>query len=234
MMLNYIQHMRNNKQQSLNINQQLTNHPPSPEKIPPPPIEERVPASRGQWNFLDRHSALFRKSSLLLIVTLGREYTTKFHVRDLSRSLRYDVSLVSKNLKKLENFGLVKHEDRGNLVLYQANMQSMLLRQMKIFFTLLELNELIHALEPVSTNSILYGSCAKGEDTSASDIDLFIETMDKDATRMVLTKYQDTIERTLSPVIVTTDETYAIKMKDKPFFSSIMQGIILKEGENVI
>ena len=34
--------------------------------------------------------------------------------------------------------GLLTHEDVGNLVFYQADMNSVLLRQMKIFLTLLE------------------------------------------------------------------------------------------------
>lgn len=230
-MKNINQHMMNKKRQMLNHNQTFVNlHQQDGDGFGD---SKGKTVYKDQWDFLENYGTLFRKSSLVLTVTLGRHYLTKFHVRDLSRSLDYDVSLISKNLKKMENFGLVKHEDVGNLVFYQANMNSVLLRHLKICFTLLELQDLIHGIEPVSTNSILYGSCAKGEDTSASDIDLFIETLDKDAVTAVLNNCQKKLTRTLSPVMVSPDETYNMKMNDKNFFSSIFEGIVLREGENV-
>jgi predicted nucleotidyltransferase len=189
---------------------------------------------KDQEHSLNSFGSLFRRSSLVLIRTLGRDYTAKFHVRDLSRSLNYDVSLISKNLKKIEQLGLVKREDVGNLVFYQANMDSVLLRHMKICFTLFELHDLIQKIRPVSTISILYGSCAKGHDTSESDIDLFIETLDKDAVQKVVHSLQKRISRTISPVIVTPEESYQMKVKDTNFYARIHEGIVLCEGENVV
>lgn len=189
---------------------------------------------KDQENFLNSFESLFRKSSLLIIHTLGRDYTLKFHVRDLSRLLNYDVSLISKNLKKIEQLGLIKREDVGNLAFYQANMDSVLLRHMKICFTLLELNDLIQEIRQVSTISILFGSCAKGEDTHESDIDLFIETIDRDAAQKVVNHFQNRISRSISPIIVTPEESYHMKMTDKNFYSRIHEGIILSEGKNVV
>lgn len=189
---------------------------------------------RDQGKFLEQFSPLFRKSSLMLIATLGRDYTSQFHVRDLSRLLQYDVSLVSKNLKQLEMLGLVTHEEVGNLVLYRAHMENVLVRQVKICFTLMELHDAINAISPLTTNAILYGSCAKGEDTATSDIDLFIETREKEKVSWILNDIQPTISRTLSPVILTPDETYTMKSEDLPFYSSIQQGIVIHEGTHVV
>lgn len=179
------------------------------------------------WDFLDAYGSLLRKSSLILLLVLGREYTKKFHVRELSRMVERDVSLVSKNLKDLEAMDLVTREDVGNLAFYQAKMESVLLRQMKIWFTLLELQPLIRDLEDVTTNVVLYGSCARGEDTSASDIDLYIETAEKEAVREVLHTHQAALSREFSPIVHTPDETYRLKTEDLPFFDSIRQGIVL-------
>jgi len=221
----------------MEINQQKSGQDRYPFSYPKgDPDEDRGEfiGSPDQWEFLDRFSPLFRKSSLVLIATLGRNYTSRFHVRDLSRLLHYDVSLVSKNLKQLEMLGLVTHEEVGNLLLYRARMESVLVRQVKICFTLMELNEIIRAISPLSTNAILYGSCAKGEDTATSDIDLFIETRKKEEVRRILDDIQPAIPRTLSPVIVTPDETYAIKKEDLPFYSSIQQGIVIHEASDVV
>jgi predicted nucleotidyltransferase len=171
---------------------------------------------------------LFRRSSLILIAALGRNFSDKFHVRELARSSGYDVSMVSKNLKQLEEADLVTHEEVGNLVLYQANMKSVLLRQLKICLTLLDLTDLIRDLDAFTTNFILYGSCARGEDTDESDIDLFIETLDKKAVQSILDTYQRKIARTLSPMVNTPDETYRLKTEDTNLFASIQQGLVLK------
>ncbi|MDN7012529.1 hypothetical protein FGW20_05635 [Methanoculleus sp. FWC-SCC3] len=212
-------------QHMLNVTQQRGNptwrHPHN--KTPEP-----TPAGNlHPWDFLDGYNSLFRKSSLILLVVLGRAYTNKFHVRELSRMVERDVSLVSKNLKDLEAMGLVTREDVGNLAFYQARMESVLLRQTKIWFTLLELQPLVRDLQEVTTSAVLYGSCARGEDTSASDIDLYIETAEKEPVREVLERHRAALSRELSPVVHTADETYRLKTEDAPFFDSIRQGIVL-------
>lgn len=166
---------------------------------------------------------------MILLVLLGRDYTRKFHVREISRIVHRDVSLVSKNLKDLETMGLVTREDVGNLAFYQANMESTLLRQMKVWFTLLELQPLIRDLRGgMTTNVILYGSCARGgEDTPASDIDLYVETLDKEPIQEILHMHRNTLARELSPIVNTPDETYRLKTRDAAFFDTIQQGIVL-------
>jgi predicted nucleotidyltransferase len=232
--------MRNKSQQVLDKNQQtlrrrhqkrsLDEHPSgkSQRKSGSHGDSESQTGSRDPWDFFIPYLNLFRRSSLMLITALGRNYSNKFHVRDQARSLHYDVSMISKNLKQLEEVGLVTHEDVGNLVFYQANMKSVLLRHMKICLTLLELTDLIRDLNQVTTNSILYGSCAKGEDTYESDIDLFLETHDKEAVRKILARHQRKCTREMSPIVSTPDETYQLKTKDKTLFDNIQQGIHLK------
>jgi len=79
----------------------------------------------------------------------------------------------------------------------------------------------------VTTNVILYGSCARGEDTLTSDIDLSIETPAKEPVLEILQRHQKTLPRDLSPIVHTPDETYRLTVEDAPFFDSIQQGIVL-------
>jgi predicted nucleotidyltransferase/predicted transcriptional regulator len=231
-MLTNNQHMLNNNQQSLDENQHLLNenrpvmnNSRTNEDLEK--ISENFPGKN--MTFLNDYGALFRKSTLMLIITLGRDAVTKFHVRDLSRLLNYDVSLVSKNLKYLEQLGLVNREDVGNLVFYQADMNSALLKHMKICFTLLELNELIRNIRPGCKVSILYGSCAKGEDSNESDVDLFVETLEKEEIKEIISQFQKKMNRRISPLVVTPNEAYQLKANDEYFYSSIFEGIILNE-----
>lgn len=209
-------------QHMLNIEQHGGRQLPHNKTPEPTPAGDLHP-----WDFLDGYNSLLRKSSLILLVVLGREYTKKFHVRELSRMVGRDVSLVSRNLKDLEAMGLVARDDVGNLAFYQARMESVLLRQMKIWFTLLELQPLVRDLQEVTASIALYGSCARGEDTSSSDIDLYIETAEKEAVQEVLERHRAALSRELSPVVHTPDETYRLKTGDTPFFDSIRQGIVL-------
>lgn len=217
------QHLLNNIQQFDNPGRQLPG-----EETQEPTAEGTTPSGNlHPWDFLDAYGSLFRRSSLILLVLLGRDYTRKFHVREISRIIHRDVSLVSKNLKDLEAMDLVTREDVGNLAFYQANMESVLLRQMKISFTLLELQALIRDLRGMTTSVILYGSCARGEDTLASDIDLYIETLEKESVQETLYTHQNTLSRELSPIVNIPDETYRLKTEDTPFFDNIRQGIVL-------
>jgi predicted nucleotidyltransferase len=188
----------------------------------------------GRPDFFSDYDQLFRKSSLHLLLTLGRNFSSTFPVRVLARTLEYDVSIISKNLRYLEERALVTHERMGNLVLYRANMDNVLLRQMKVFFTLLELNDLIRALSPLSSNLILFGSCATADDTETSDIDLFVETMDTAEARSVIQTCQERVARTISPILVAPDELYVMKAQDPALYSSIHQGIVVQGADHVL
>ncbi|MEN6514290.1 nucleotidyltransferase domain-containing protein [Methanoculleus sp.] len=214
----------------MNFIQQPDNHDQQlpDEETQEPAVEGHTPSGNlHPRDFLDAYGSLLRKSSLILLVLLGRDYTRKFHVRELARMVHRDVSLVSKNLKSLEVTGLVTRKDVGNLAFYQGNMESALFRQMKIWFTLLELQALIRDLQGMTTSVILYGSCARGEDTAESDIDLYIEAAAKGPVRETLYTHRSALSREFFPIVNTPDETYRLKTGDAPFFDSIRQGIVL-------
>ncbi|MFA5295918.1 MAG: nucleotidyltransferase domain-containing protein [Methanoregulaceae archaeon] len=105
---------------------------------------------------------------------------------------------------------------------------------MKICFTLLEIHHLIQNLDRITTTVLLYGSCAKGEDTHQSDIDLSIETRDKEAVYTVLNTYRNKNVREISPIVLTPDEMYALKRDDRSLYDQIHQGLALKGGEYVL
>ena len=177
---------------------------------------------------------LFRKSALRMLVVLGRQYTRRFHVRELARSLGYDVSLVSKNLKAIEAADLATREEVGNLVFYRGNMDSALLRNMKVCFTLFELNDLVRTITPIASSVVLYGSCATGGDTAESDIDLFIETADRATAAACVDAFGRTAPRPIAAIVATPADLYAMKTNDPALYASIRRGIALKEAGEVM
>ncbi|UUX93840.1 nucleotidyltransferase domain-containing protein [Methanoplanus endosymbiosus] len=70
---------------------------------------------------------------------------------------------------------------------------------------------------------MLFGSCAGGEDSLESDIDLLIETDEKKKVSSVLNSYEFIKERKLSAVIVTPGELRNIINRNLPFYEQVIQ-----------
>jgi len=133
---------------------------------------------------------IFSKSSLKILCFLGRKYREGYHTRELARTLNIGLGSASKYLKILEKEELVLKEERGKMSIYRANMENPLLKELKVLFNLLDIDEMIKDLRKASSQIILFGSCAVGEDTDESDIDLFILSDDKKLVNRIVDQYQ--------------------------------------------
>lgn len=149
---------------------------------------------------------VFSKPSIQIILYLGRRYRDGYYVREISRNLGISLGSASQSLRTLEEAGLVLKEHRGRLVIYRANMQNFLLREFKILLTLLEIYPFILRLKEISSSIILFGSCATGEDTIDSDIDILIESDNKREITRLHDRYQEDIPRKISPIILDSTE----------------------------
>lgn len=172
---------------------------------------------------------VFSRSVLLLILYLGRRYRNGYYVRELAREVGIGVGSASESLRFLEEVGFVSVEERGRLRIYKADMGSFLLQEFKVLFTLLELNPLISCLKDESSLIILFGSCAVGEDTVDSDIDIFIEAKNKKLVAETIDSFQKKSERQVSPLIMNSYEFRELKAKDKPLYERIINGKIIHE-----
>lgn len=164
------------------------------------------------------------EKSFIIIRHLGRNYNDSSYVREIAKELNLSLGPVSETLRDLEQSGLLIRKVRGRLVTYRANMDSALLREMKILITLLECRELLQELEQSAFRIILFGSCARGDDTAESDIDLIIETDEKDVASLTVNHFEYIGGRKLSAIILTPDEFRELRRKDKPFYERVMQG----------
>jgi len=172
---------------------------------------------------------ILSKPSLKIICFLGRRYREEYHTRELVRQLKIGLGSASRYLKILEKEGLVIKEEKGKLGIYKANMENLLLKELKVVFTLLEIDEMIKDLKSVSNQIILFGSCADGEDTEESDIDLFVLSDKGKSVNKIISNHQNKIERKISPVIVNYMELRTLKQKYRPFYSRIKKGRVLHE-----
>jgi len=172
---------------------------------------------------------ILSKPSLQIICFLGRRYREGYHTRELVRRLGIGLGTASEYLRMLEKEELVIKEERGKLTIYSANMENPLLRELKVAFTLLELDEMLKDLRKFSQKIILFGSCADGEDTEESDVDILILSENKKLVNDVIDKHQSEISRKISYIIVDDTEFRTLRDKDKPFYSQIKKGMLLYE-----
>jgi predicted nucleotidyltransferase len=181
---------------------------------------------------------MFKKLNILVtpsfhtLMFLGRHYRESFYVRELAKTLSIGVGSASVQLRELSESGLITGEQRGRTLLYRANISNPLVREAKIFAALLELSPLITDLNTHVSRMILFGSCANGEDSVESDIDLFIETADRLSVQHRISRNEKTLSRKLSPIIVSPEESAQLRTRDRPLYERIRQGRVLA-GEHL-
>ena len=128
-------------------------------------------------------------------------------------------------LRELDAAGLLTRNNRGRMAFYRLRTGDVLIAQLKIVSALAMLNDLIDTLCPLSLRIVLFGSTARGEDTAASDIDLFILTRAPDAIRKVIRASGQ--EERLKPVIHTPEEWARLRAQNEVFAEQIEKGIVV-------
>lgn len=150
--------------------------------------------------------------------------TEEFRLRELSRLSKISPPSVMDYLKKLEKEELIKSYRKREIPFYKAEIDNEKFREYKKISILFEINNsgLIDFLwDELSPKAIvLYGSCAKGESTENSDLDLFFIGKEKNIN---LDKY----EKNLGIKIHLFFEE-DIKKIPKELKNNLVNGIVLK------
>ena len=167
------------------------------------------------------------RQSLEVLVFLARHFRQSFYVREIAKTLSISVGGTSTSLTSLREMDLVLCEKRGRTLLYRADISHPVVREVKILATLLELIPVISALKASASRVILFGSCAEGEDTDESDIDLFVESDEQGAVFRTISQYSDTVSRSISPIILTPEEALQLRFRDQPLYERIQRGNVL-------
>lgn len=120
------------------------------------------------------------KNNAYRLLELFIGYSDKdFSARGIARKLRLNHATVLKYLKNLLESGLVRKKEETLYPMYYANSESSKFRRYKkdyIVFKIIE-SGLIDYLQENTLASliVLFGSCAKGEFTEQSDVDVFLQ-----------------------------------------------------------
>lgn len=124
-------------------------------------------------------NAIFSDRQTRLFPWLFGQPERSFFLNELLRLTGLSSASLQQELKRLTESGLLKSTRMGNLRVFQANPASPLFQELvsltrKTCAVSATLMQALEPLRPELSRALIYGSVAKQEDTSASDIDLML------------------------------------------------------------
>ncbi|MFT7615613.1 MAG: putative nucleotidyltransferase [Candidatus Woesearchaeota archaeon] len=150
---------------------------------------------------------------------------SKLRVRQVERTVDVPLPSAIRYTKELEEEGILRSSQITNVIFYSADRASKIFLLEKRLFNIhqLHVSGLIEALITRLSNPtiIIFGSYSKGEDTSESDIDIYIETQSKD--KINFKKFETILQRKIQIFSYTSIS----KVENKELANNILNGITL-------
>lgn len=148
-------------------------------------------------------------------------------VNNIASQLKVSKGLVSKYFQILLRHKILKKE-KGKLVVSD----SPLVKAIKIMLNIKGIDVRIFRRYPFVTAVGLYGSCARGENTENSDIDLWIRLMDVEETEVAaLTSEIGKKIRKAKVLLLSDKKLEKIREEDTMFYHSLAFGSIVLYGD---
>jgi len=164
----------------------------------------------------------------------------EFYLREIARLTSEPLSAVQRELGYLEKAGLVTSRRAGNLKYYSVVKESPLYPELKkIVYATIGLGDYLKGKFQGSGQielAFVYGSVASNEETSRSDIDLFIVGgIGEEALHEAVAEIEKDIGRTVNYTLMDRRE-FRKRLKEKePFVTRVMAGkkLVLKGDPDV-
>ncbi|MEW6063251.1 MAG: nucleotidyltransferase domain-containing protein [Nanoarchaeota archaeon] len=151
----------------------------------------------------------------------------EFGVNEIARNLKISKGLVSKYFEILVKEGVSKRS--GNKFYVLDNLK---VRAIKIMLNLLKIDPKIFRKYKFVKSAGLYGSCTKGTNTKASDIDIWIKIhrSSEDKVMKLTSELRKNIENI--KILLLDDKKIEMLKKDDPlFYHSLFFGSIIIFGK---
>ena len=189
-------------------------------------------------NFLEITRSRLRNKILLHFYT-NPDY--ELYLREIAVVLDEDPGNLSKEMSKLEKEGIFFSRSRGKQKYFSLNKNYPLYDELKsiIFKTIGikgSIQKIINEIEGIIA-AFIYGSYASGEESSASDVDLFLiiddNIFDEDKFISKISDLEKSISREINYIYYSKDEWKDKTSQKDSFIDSIKKGqkIILKGDE---
>lgn len=152
-----------------------------------------------------------------------------FHLREIERMTGVPSGPAHRELKRMEQAGLLTSSRVGNQVRYQADRTSPIFAELQgIFRKTVGLADVLRdALLPLSPRiecAFVFGSIARGEEGPRSDVDLMvIGDASFDEVVGALYPLHEQLGREINPIVMTRGE-FRERLREKSFVTRVMTG----------
>jgi uncharacterized protein len=153
----------------------------------------------------------------------------RWYLLELARHLGVQPSSLQRELKLLTEAGILKREQNGNRVYFQADAMCPIFTELAQILakTVGVVDVLKEALEPLRdriTVAFVYGSVAVSSERSGSDIDLMaIGAIPLSGIAPILRKAEQTLTRPVNPTVFTPDEFRRQAARENHFVTSVLR-----------
>lgn len=181
---------------------------------------------------------LYQKIKQLTVLKFFLEHPySSYYLRESSRFLHMDPMTVKRALDLLVEDGLLLRNKEKNQILYKGNMESPAFRYLKISYNLSwlqkkEVPEFLTDYMNAVTSILLFGSYAKGENESESDVDILVISLSKNTPTAELAKL---LKRDVNLISFTPAQWSQQAKTNKAFYLDvILDGIMLYGTKPVV
>lgn len=163
----------------------------------------------------------------VLTLLLGHP-AERFHLRELVRRTGLSFSPIHREVALLTQVDLITRQQEGRQVYYAANVQSPIHAELRAIFakTCGVTDVLREALAPLATRitcAFVFGSVAKAEEKSASDVDVMvIGNLSFMEVATALRPAQEKMGREINPTVYTAADFAQRLQQGNPFLKRVM------------
>jgi len=167
------------------------------------------------------------------ILSLLAKFSDKeFYERQIARKIGIAYGSANRALNDLYSTGAVKRRQEGKMYFYSVDLSNAAITEFKKLINIMLIEPLVEELKNISSRIVLYGSCARGIDTSQSDLDLFIVSHDKEAVTEAIGNFrfpQGFEDIHIQSVIKSPVELLEGGESEQAFIEEVERGIVLWE-----
>ncbi|WP_262368534.1 nucleotidyltransferase domain-containing protein [Marinomonas sp. IMCC 4694] len=174
--------------------------------------------------------ALFTKGQQKVLALFFDQPDKSFYLREVVRRADMGIGVISRELAKLADAGLLVESKQGNQNHYQANKRSPIFNELqaivrKTFGIKGLLKEAIAPLLPQLEQAFIYGSVAKGEEHAGSDVDVMLVGNDLSYSEIMqmLDSVEEKLQRPINPTLYSPVEFEERMAQGQNFLSKVME-----------
>lgn len=174
--------------------------------------------------------ALFSKTQQKVLGLLFGKPDQSYFTNEIIRWVGLGKGTVMRELERMLAAGLLLQTQKGNQNHYQANQQCPIFQDLvaivrKTFGIGDAIKTVLAPLESQITQAFIYGSIAKGEATSASDIDLMLVGDDLSYGQIMelLAPVEESLGRTINPTLYSPQDFEAKLMAGNHFLLRVLE-----------